>query len=193
MHWAVDWTGRKGFSNAWSTIRVGRADDGAYLEHNPPVQMWTSATHILEMKMVKAELQDLVMQDCTPARHVLLVDSRVCAGAWSKGRSSSKQLNQILRQMLGWALVGQKSLHLVWVRAEKNPADHPSRGCKMPEPHDNTPISSKLFGSSNPEFRNRLSNRKIHQIDKKRVSDDAKCQPFAVATLKPDSHPAVSQ
>ena len=149
--------------------------------------------NILEMKMVKAELQDLVMSDSDPARHVLLVDSRVCAGAWSKGRSSSKQLNRILRQMLGWALIGQKSLHLVWVKSEKNPADHPSRGCRIPEPSHDKPISSKIFGCNHPEFGKRLSNRKIHQIAKKRMRDNSHCEPIIPSNAKPEVHPAISQ
>ena len=46
--------------------------------------------NILEMKMVKAELKGLVKDFSDPQRAVLLVDSRVVVGAFSKGRSSSK-------------------------------------------------------------------------------------------------------
>ena len=148
--------------------------------------------NILEMKMVRAELIDLVMQDCNPGRHVLLVDSRVCAGAWSKGRSSSKQLNRVLRQMLGWALVGRKSLHLIWVRSAKNPADHTSRGVRIPEPPKDKPIASKIFGSELHEFEKRLSNRKIARIAKKRLNGnksplDNHSSQFSSA----ENHPAV--
>ena len=52
--------------------------------------------------MVKAELQDLVTQDSTPARHVLLVGSQVCAGAWSAARSSSKKLKMLGGVGFGW-------------------------------------------------------------------------------------------
>ena len=149
--------------------------------------------NILEMKMVKAELQDLVMKDCDPARHVLLVDSRVCAGAWSKGRSSSKQLNRILRQMLGWALIGRKSLHLVWVKSEKNPADHPSRGCRIPEPPDEKPFSSKIQDCIHPEFDKRLSNRKIHRIAKARMNNEHDVVTGVPTHPTPDVHPAVSK
>ena len=149
--------------------------------------------NILEMKMVKAELQDLVMKDPDPARHVLLVDSRVCAGAWSKGRSSSKQLNRILRQMLGWALIGQKSLHLVWVKSEKNPADHPSRGCKIPEPPKEKPVASKISSCIHPEFHKRLSNRKIHRIAKTRMHSEHKDETASLPVSNPDVHPAVSK
>ncbi len=148
--------------------------------------------NILEMKMVKAELTDLVMKDHSPARHVLLVDSRVCAGAWSKGRSSSKQLNRVLRQMLGWALVGRKSLHLIWVQSAKNPADHPSRGVKIPEPPKNKPTASKIFGSELHKFEKRLSNRKIAEIAKKKLNEGYyhSCKPIKHVSLA-ENHPAV--
>ena len=101
--------------------------------------------NLLEMKMLKAELVDLVQTSVEPSRVVVLVDSRVVAGAYSKGRSSSKQLNRILRSMLGWSLVGRKSLHLLWVQSSKNPSDHPSRGARIPEPKRDDPILKEIF------------------------------------------------
>ena len=68
--------------------------------------------NILELKMVKAELVERVQETCDPGRHVVLVDSRVVAGAYGRGRSSSKQLPslwklhfvflQIYKRLTGW-------------------------------------------------------------------------------------------
>lgn len=75
-------------------------------------------------------------------------DSRAAAGAWAKGRSSSKQLNRLLRRSLGWQLAGRKSLHLVWVRSEANPSDHPSRGKPIPETRSQpSSITSSILGN----------------------------------------------
>ena len=128
--------------------------------------------NLLEMKMLKAELVDLVQTSVEPSRVVVLVDSRVVAGAYSKGRSSSKQLNRILRSMLGWSLVGRKSLHLLWVQSSKNPSDHPSRGARIPEPKRDDPILKEIFGERVPSVQKRRSNRTLHQLAQIGVKDD---------------------
>ena len=74
--------------------------------------------NVLEARMIHHELKDVVTSSTTsPLRCVLLVDSRAAAGAWSKGRSSAKSLNRILRRALGWSLAGRKTLHMVWVKS----------------------------------------------------------------------------
>ena len=150
--------------------------------------------NLLEMKMVKAELCDLVHQSNLPARHVLLVDSRVCAGAWGKGRSSSRQLNRILRKMVGWSLVGRKSLHLIWVGTHMNPADHPSRGAKIPEPNPNAPVYQKIFGDSAPELPKRVSNKKLNQISSQCLDSPPAASDFQAmhSSKRLDDHPALS-
>ena len=128
--------------------------------------------NILELKMILRELQDLVHQGSDPLRFVLLVDSRAAAGAWSKGRSSSKNLNRILRRALGWTLLGRKTLHLVWVRSECNPADYPSRGKRIPEPTGPpNELSKEIFGKELDHFRTRRSNRDIWREVRKQQSD----------------------
>ena len=150
--------------------------------------------NLLEMKMVKAELCSLVQQSNLPARHVLLVDSRVCAGAWGKGRSSSRQLNRILRQMVGWTLAGRKSLHLIWVGTSMNPADHPSRGAKIPEPNPNAPTYHKIFGDSVPKLPKRVSNEKINDISSKILDGSKEPSEFPITypNQTSDDHPALS-
>ena len=81
--------------------------------------------NILETRMIYRELVDIVHSCHRPQRCVLVVDSRAAAGAWAKGRSSSRQLNRLLRRSLGWTIAGRKSIHVIWVRSEANPADHP--------------------------------------------------------------------
>ena len=66
------------------------------------------------------------------AQLVVLCDSRVIVGAWSKGRSSSRQLNGLLRSCLAWSIAGRKLLCLLWVGTHFNPADGPSRGKGVP-------------------------------------------------------------
>ena len=153
--------------------------------------------NILEMKMLKAELKDLVKHHADPYRAVVLCDSRVVCGAYAKGRSSSKQLNRILRSMLGWGVVGQKSLHLVWVQSKANPSDHPSRGRPIPEPPVDDPIIEKTLGCKMPELQHRKSNREIHKLvrDQHKVSDEFS-QANEINNLRnkvtsPSSHPAI--
>ncbi len=117
--------------------------------------------NILELKMIKAELVDLVKNIPAAHRAVLLVDSRVAIGAFCKGRSSSRQLNRILRSMIGWSIAGEKSLHLIWVQSKSNPSDHPSRGVRIPEPVPNDPIIRSTLGQDNPKLQFRRSNRDI--------------------------------
>ena len=128
--------------------------------------------NILELKMVKAELVERVQETCDPGRHVVLVDSRVVAGAYGRGRSSSKQLNRILRQMLGWSLVGMKDIVLIWVQSCMNPADHPSRGVPIPLPRENDPILGKIFGENIPDIQSRRSTRKINKLQKEGLKSE---------------------
>ena len=128
--------------------------------------------NILETKMIYRELRDVVMQSRKPLRCVLVVDSRAAAGAWAKGRSSLRNLNRVLRQALGWSIAGQKTIHVLWVRSEANPADYPSRGKRIPEPPlEPTGISEIAFGEDLPKFRLRRSNRDIWHA----VKQDALC------------------
>lgn len=141
--------------------------------------------NILELKMVKAELIDLVSTFRDPMRAVLLVDSRVVVGAFSKGRSSSRQMNRVLRSMLGWAVAGEKSLRLVWVASKSNPSDHPSRGRKIPEPVPDDPVVERALGKKVPELQVRKSNRKIF----KRTLEGLDSIPCEDRTIEP-RHPA---
>ena len=60
-------------------------------------------------------------------RLLVLVDSRVVLGAVSKGRSSSRKVNFLLRKLWFWCLAHDVALELEWVPTWANPADAPSR------------------------------------------------------------------
>ena len=71
-----------------------------------------------------------VLRSTSRFRHrvVLLVDSKVVLGAVSKGRSSSKALNTIIRRAAALCFAGGLVLHCVFISTKHNPADWPSRG-----------------------------------------------------------------
>ena len=118
--------------------------------------------NILETRMIYRELRDIVHSSTKGLRCVLLVDSRAAVGAWSKGRSSARNLNRIIRRGLGWCLAGRKTLHLVWIRSKATPSDFPSRGRRIPEP-DREPctLTKKVLGEDLHVIRNRVPNREI--------------------------------
>ena len=64
-------------------------------------------------------------------RHIMLVDSRVAAGAFNKGRSSSFRINRILKTFIPLCVAGQCSFHAVWIPSKANPSDAPSRGKRL--------------------------------------------------------------
>lgn len=120
--------------------------------------------NILETTMIHRELKDIVHSSSQSLRCVVLVDSRAAAVAWSKGRSSAKNLNRILRRSLGWSLAGQKSLHVVWVRSGANPSDYPSRNRPIPDP----PIvpgslTREVFDDRLEYYRSKRTSREIWQ------------------------------
>ena len=90
--------------------------------------------NLLELEMIREEIVDRVASGRGHCRIVNLCDSRVVVGAFGKGRSSSKQMNQKLRTILPWVLAGEISLTNIWVPTDCNPADHPSRNKDIPPP-----------------------------------------------------------
>ena len=71
-----------------------------------------------------------VVRSAARFRHrvVLLVDSKVVLGAITKGRSSSKALNAIVRKAAALCFAGGIILHVVFISTKHNPSDWPSRG-----------------------------------------------------------------
>ena len=54
-------------------------------------------------------------------------DSRVVVGAFGKGRSSSHQLNGVLRSILGWLVLGRVQWRNFFIPTDLNVADDPTR------------------------------------------------------------------
>lgn len=138
------------------------------------------------------------MRTSDPLRCVLLVDSRAAAGAWAKGRSSSRNLNRIIRQALGWSLVGRKSLRLVWVRSEANPADFPSQKKRIPPPSGPPDDTTKVaLGSELDDYRVRRSNRDIWRAVQKDTLDigppSSRVENCHSSACEPHTVPAVSK
>ena len=73
----------------------------------------------------------------------------VCVGAFGKGRSSSSQLNQILRTCLGWSVLGNKELKQLYIASADNPADDPTRNVPLRQPQ---PVSDDIFKPLRPEY-----------------------------------------
>ena len=61
-------------------------------------------------------------------RLVVLIDSKVVIGGVTKGRSSSVQLNALIRKLAALCFAGNLLLHCVFIPTSHNPADWPSRG-----------------------------------------------------------------
>jgi len=83
--------------------------------------------NILEAESLLTAVRWIVKQGYRSCRCIFLVDSRVLTGAVCKGRSSSIQLNYVLRKLAGYALTYDLYYEIVWVQTEFNPADAPSR------------------------------------------------------------------
>ena len=87
--------------------------------------------NLLELRAVKderkAQARAQTWQRGSGLRSINLCDSRVVIGAWAKGRSSSRQINRVLRSCLGYAVAGRTKVCNVWVGTKSNPADDPTR------------------------------------------------------------------
>ena len=55
------------------------------------------------------------------------LDSACCVGAFSKGRSASKLLNERCRKLCAVAVAGGHEVFYPWIASAENPADEPSR------------------------------------------------------------------
>ncbi|CAE7489091.1 unnamed protein product [Symbiodinium natans] len=97
----------------------------------------TSHINLQEARALKKELASLASD---PANHgmikICLNDSRVCVGAFAKGRSSSFRLNGCLRSLLPFLIFGNVSFGILWIETHSNPGDYPSRFTPLPVPRD---------------------------------------------------------
>ena len=91
----------------------------------------TAHINLQEMRALKLELKRMCCEDppsCRLHRRAVIgLDSRVCVGACSKGRSSSFKLNGIMRTMVPYFVGAKVSCSYPWAETHSNPGDHPSR------------------------------------------------------------------
>ena len=99
---------------------------------------------------VKLVLSDTCSRSLDSERLVNGTDSRVVPGAFAKGRSSSSQLNAILRSCLGWSVLGQKQICQFRLGCEDNPADDPSRHGHLRRPVELSPELEHLLLPEQP-------------------------------------------
>ena len=101
---------------------------------SPWSQKHTELHHInlQEALAVRFEMDRRVRAGQSNVRAVFANDSRVCVGAFSKGRSSSFQLNGLLRKCIFHRVLYGFHVGLIWVGTKFNPADYPSRNAQLP-------------------------------------------------------------
>ena len=101
----------------------------------------TSARHINVSELrgfLRAEAQ---LGRAHPGHRLLFgLDSQVCLGAISKGRSSSKSLNKELSQALAGVLFFDVYSEAMYFDTKKNRADAPTRGRSIPKPDLPLPV-----------------------------------------------------
>ena len=90
--------------------------------------------NLQEARALTREIAKWAAADITPRRVIAFLDSAVCVGAFSKGRSSSFRLNGILRAFSGHCVLAGIELALIWISTKANPADYPSRLRPLPPP-----------------------------------------------------------
>lgn len=83
---------------------------------------------------IRQRIVDATKSTLEPELLVNATDSRVSFGAWSKGRSSSYQVNGCLRRTVGFFVLGRKRLGNVWVCSKHNPSDDLSRFVALRRP-----------------------------------------------------------
>ncbi|CAE7783373.1 unnamed protein product, partial [Symbiodinium pilosum] len=95
----------------------------------------TSHINLQEARALRREIRRLASCFDNAGRiQVCLNDSMVCVFAFSKGRSSSLKLNNILRGLLPYLVMGDVAPALLWIETAANFADHPSRFRPLPPP-----------------------------------------------------------
>ena len=87
--------------------------------------------NIQEALAMKRRLIQSMSEGVVPLRLANGSDSWVTIGAWGKGRSSSIQLNGVIRSCVGPRVLGMRWLTNFYVPTSANPADDPSRGAVL--------------------------------------------------------------
>ena len=80
-----------------------------------------------ELRGVRTAVRRLLRGGHFGVRQIIGVDSKVVEGILAKGRSSSRELNLLLRGLAADLLVGDIQLGILGLASKHNPADEPSR------------------------------------------------------------------
>ena len=89
---------------------------------------YPEAIHLLEGKALLRSVEILVKLPWTrDSRCLCLEDNQTVVGAWSKGRSSSWSLNQLLRRRAALELTSAVEVLLSWIGTQRMPLDRLSR------------------------------------------------------------------
>ena len=80
-----------------------------------------------ELRAVRTAVRRLLRGGHFGVRQIVGIDSSVVEGVLAKGRSSSRELNLLLRSMAADMLVGDIQLGVLPLASKDNPADEPSR------------------------------------------------------------------
>ena len=80
-----------------------------------------------ELRAVRTAVRRLLRGGHFGVRQIIGVDSSVVEGVLAKGRSSSRELNLLLRSLAADMLVGDIHLGILPLASKDNPADEPSR------------------------------------------------------------------
>ena len=127
--------------------------------------------NLLELEVFHREYSDLVSTVQGGLRCVNLTDSRVVLGAVAKGRSSSRNVNRLLRKCLALSLAGQKILYNVWISTHANPSDFPSRFKRVPKPELPTLSEQELLGADWPESQKYKTNHQLWALCNREASE----------------------
>lgn len=98
--------------------------------------------NVLELEAILASLRFRVGRlGDVEQRVVHFSDSQVCISVLVKGRSSSRQLNFVLKKINALVLASGLQVAYAYVRTEHNPADGPSRWANLLGPQAQKPTS----------------------------------------------------
>ena len=78
-------------------------------------------------RVVRTAVRRLLHSGHFEVRQIIGVDTSVVEGVLAKGRSSSRELNLLLRSLAADMLVGDTHLGILPLASKDNPADEPSR------------------------------------------------------------------
>ena len=146
----LDWSPME--SELWPGEMIKVSSDTAELIESLP---WTEARafkhtrlrhiNLQEGLAVVRQLRSLASGGIRNVRIPFLNDSRVCVGAFSKGRSSSRAMNRILRECLPFRIMFGLCSVFLWVSTKLNPADEPSRGKPLRARKRMSPEMQRLY------------------------------------------------